>query len=113
MAQIIRTEKKNPSTTYRTYGQKKEEKKHTPMFTKVNYILMGAGALVLLIGYILLSGGGSKDPAQFSDAIFDTRRLVVAPIMIFLGLVTEIVAIMWHPRDKKVPQENEQTEIAQ
>lgn len=114
MAQIITTEKKPTSTTYRTYGQKKEETKRPPMFRKTNYILMIAGAVVLLIGYILLSGGGSKDPAQFSTAIFDTRRLVVAPITILIGLVTEIVAIMWHPRVKNTEKEEPvQTENAQ
>ncbi len=65
---------------------------------KVQLYLQGIGVLLLGIGYILLSGGGSEDPNQFSEAIFDTRRLVVAPIMIVAGLAVEIVAIMWHPK---------------
>lgn len=75
-----------------------------PLFRKMNYILMGVGALVLIIGYFCLSGGKVPDN-EFDGEIFNTRRLVVAPILIFLGLLTEIVAIMWHP---KVPKnENE------
>lgn len=68
-----------------------------PLFRKMNYILMGVGALLLLIGYICLSGGDVPDNV-FDGEIFNTRRIVVAPILIFLGLVVEIVAIMWHPK---------------
>ena len=75
-----------------------------PLFRKMNYILMGVGALLLLIGYICLSGGKVPDDV-FDGEIFNTRRIVVAPILIFLGLLTEIVAIMWHPKAPK--SENE------
>lgn len=68
-----------------------------PLFRTMNYILMGIGALLLLIGYICLAGGDVPDEV-FDGEIFNTRRIVVAPILIFLGLVMEIVAIMWHPK---------------
>jgi hypothetical protein len=64
-------------------------------FGKINYILMAAGIILLALGYIFLSGGGSNDPNVFNPAMFDTRRLVVAPILIVLGFVVEIVAIMF------------------
>ncbi len=64
-------------------------------FNKINYILMGAGIVLLAIGYILLSGGGSDDPNVFNPAMFDSRRLVWAPILIMLGFVVEIVAILY------------------
>ena len=75
-----------------------------PLFRKMNYILMGVGALLLIIGYICLSGGKVPDEV-FDGEIFNTRRLVVAPILIFLGLLTEIVAIMWHPKAPKTENE--------
>ncbi|MBP5340883.1 MAG: DUF3098 domain-containing protein [Bacteroidales bacterium] len=64
-------------------------------FGKVNYILMAAGLVLLAVGYILLSGGGSDDPNVFNPAMFDSRRLVLSPILIVLGFVVEIVAIMY------------------
>lgn len=64
-------------------------------FDKVNYILMGAGIIILALGYILLAGGGSDDPNVFNPAMFNSRRLVWAPILIVLGFVVEIVAIMY------------------
>ncbi len=64
-------------------------------FGKINYILMGVGIVLLALGYLLLSGGGSDDPNVFNPAMFDTQRLVVAPILIVLGFLVEIVAIMY------------------
>ena len=101
MATIISTDKNNNAQPkYRTYG-KKEQGPKTPLFRMPNYILMGVGIVIAFVGYILLTGGGSDDPNQFSTAIFDTRRLVVAPITILAGLITEIFAIMLRFPDKK------------
>ena len=58
----------------------------------LKYLLIGL--LVMVSGYILMSGGGSDDPQVFNYAMFDFRRLVVAPIVIILGIVIEIIAIM-------------------
>jgi len=55
---------------------------------------MIAGVLVMVAGFLLLSGGGSDDPQVFNYAMFDWRRLVAAPIVIIAGIVVEIVAIM-------------------
>ena len=58
----------------------------------LKYLLIGL--LVMFSGYILMSGGGSDDPQVFNYAMFDFRRLVVAPVVIILGIIIEIVAIM-------------------
>lgn len=52
------------------------------------------GLIVMVSGYILMSGGGSKDPEVFNQAMFDFRRMVAAPVVIILGIVIEIIAIM-------------------
>ena len=53
-----------------------------------------AGLVVMVCGYVLLAGGGVKDPEVFNYAMFDFRRLVAAPTVIIAGIVVEIVAIM-------------------
>ena len=53
-----------------------------------------AGLIVMVSGYILMTGGGSDDPEVFNYAMFDFRRLVAAPLVILMGIVIEIVAIM-------------------
>ncbi|HNX22324.1 MAG TPA: DUF3098 domain-containing protein [Bacteroidales bacterium] len=75
-------------------------KKAPPIFRKFNYILMIIGIVVLAIGYILLAGGGSDDPNVFNPEIFNTRRIVIAPLVMLIGLIIGIVAIMYHPKVK-------------
>ncbi len=58
----------------------------------LKYLLMGL--IVMVSGYILMSGGGSDDPEVFNYAMFDFRRMVAAPVVIILGIVIEVVAIM-------------------
>ena len=45
-----------------------------------------AGLIVMIAGFVLLTGGGSSDPAVFNWSMFDFRRLVAAPIVIFPGI---------------------------
>ena len=52
------------------------------------------GVLVMIAGYILMMGGGVKDPQVFNYDMFDFRRLVAAPLVILAGVVIEIVGIM-------------------
>ena len=59
------------------------------------------GLLVMVSGYILMTGGGSDDPEVFNYAMFDFRRMVAAPLVIILGIVIEVVAIMGVFRDKE------------
>lgn len=75
-------------------------------FGMLNYILLVSGLLVLAIGYVLLSGGGSDDPAVFNDEIFNTRRLTVAPFVLAIGFAIEFVAIFLkiNPKEEKVTE---------
>ena len=67
-------------------------------FTKQNYILLSVSVVLVLIGFILMSGGGSEDPAVFSDAIFNFRRLTLAPTIVVVGYGIGIYAIMKKPK---------------
>lgn len=64
----------------------------------IKLVLIGLGILVL--GYVLLSGGGSDDPNVFNYDMFSFRRLVLAPICILAGFGFEIYAIMKKPKKK-------------
>ena len=71
------------------------------VFNKINYIIMIAGIVLLALGYIFLAGGGSDDPNVFNPEMFNGRRLYLAPILIILGLIVEIVAIMYRGKDNE------------
>ena len=58
----------------------------------LKYLLIGL--IVMVSGYIFMSGGGSEDPEVFNYAMFDFRRMVAAPVVIILGIIIEVVAIM-------------------
>jgi len=66
-----------------------------------NYRLMAIGFGIIVIGFLLMLGGRSEDPNEFSDAIFSFRRITLAPLLVLAGFVFEIWAIMKRPRDKK------------
>jgi len=78
-------------------------------FGLLNYILLVVGLVVLAIGYILLSGGGTDNPNEFSEAIFDGRRLTIAPFTLAIGFAIEFVAIFL----KISPKSAEPTEYQQ
>ena len=63
--------------------------------------LVLAGVLVMIAGYILMTGGGSDDPAVFNYAMFDFRRLVAAPVVIIAGIVVVVIGIMGKFNSKK------------
>ncbi len=67
-------------------------------FNKKNYIFMGLGVILIILGLVLLAGGGSEDPAIFSEEIFNFRRMNIAPVIMLAGFVLEIYAIMYRPK---------------
>jgi len=74
--------------------QPKTRKQNQPLFplNKENFILMGIGLLLMLIGYIFMYG---------EEDIFSFRKLSLSVIFILGGFVFEIYAIMKKPKNKK------------
>ncbi|MEI7500504.1 MAG: DUF3098 domain-containing protein [Bacteroidota bacterium] len=68
-------------------------------FGKENYRLMLIGLAFIVVGFLLMIGGGSADPAKFNPEIFSFRRITLAPVLILAGYVIEIFAIMKRPKD--------------
>ena len=60
-----------------------------------------AGLVVMIVGYILMTGGGSDDPQVFNYEMFNFRRLTLAPIVITAGIVTIVYGIMGRTDNKK------------
>jgi len=65
---------------------------------KENFRLMAIGFGIIVVGFLLMLGGKSEDPNEFSDAIFSFRRITLAPLVVLAGFVFEIWAIMKKPR---------------
>lgn len=75
---------------------------HTPefLFGKLNYKILLVGLAVIALGFILMSGGGSDNPNEFSDAIFNFRRIRLAPTLVLIGFGITIYSIIKNPRSK-------------
>lgn len=67
---------------------------------KMNFILIGIGVAIIIIGLLFMTGPSSTE-VHFEPDIFSTRRIVVAPLVCFVGFVFMIFAIMFHPKDKQ------------
>lgn len=63
-------------------------------FGKENYILMLVGLAFIVIGFALMTGGGSDDPAVWDPSIFSFRRITLAPVLVMIGFGIEIFAIL-------------------
>lgn len=68
-------------------------------FGKENYLIIIIGVVLIIAGMLLMIGGGSDDPNTFSEEIFSTRRITVAPIVILLGFGVVLYAIMKKPKE--------------
>lgn len=89
-------------STGKKENTKSEKGNHQPAgfaFEKQNYILMVAGVLVILAGFLLMSGGKAENPTEFNPEIFSTRRIIIAPMVVLAGFVIEVFAIFRTPKN--------------
>ena len=69
-------------------------------FGKANYVLLAIGMVVVIIGFLLMSGSGSTETAYDPD-IFSARRIKVAPLVCLAGFVSMIYAVVYRPKNKE------------
>lgn len=79
-------------------AKKDENEKVNFALGRENYKLLAIGFVIIVIGFLLMLGGKSENPAEFSDEIFSFRRITLAPIVVLAGFVFEIWAIMKKPK---------------
>lgn len=64
------------------------------LFSKENYLFVGGGFLLIIVGMFLMSGGHMPDDETWDpDIIYSFRRITLAPIVILIGLALPIVGI--------------------
>ncbi len=60
---------------------------------------MIAGVVVILIGFVLMSGGATSDVNVFpKEELYSFKRITLAPIVVMLGFAVEIFAILRRPK---------------
>jgi len=84
--------KSTPTVSRRSAAAKSP--KQELLFGKQNYILMLAGAGLVILGMVSMLGGSMPDPNTWDpDIIYSKRITVLGPILILSGLILEIYAI--------------------
>lgn len=69
-------------------------------FNKANFILLAVGMLIIIIGFLLMTGPSSTE-FIFEPDIFSTRRIKLAPAVCLGGFVFMMYAIMRKPKQTK------------
>ena len=64
------------------------------VFSKINFQLLIASLVIIVIGYVLMAGGKSEDPNKFSEEIFNFQRITLAPIVVLAGYALGIYTIL-------------------
>jgi len=59
---------------------------------KLNFIIMGISALLILVGFIMTAGSAST-PEQFNPDVFSDTRVIYGPNICFFGYLLMIVGI--------------------
>ncbi|MBR1551907.1 MAG: DUF3098 domain-containing protein [Muribaculaceae bacterium] len=82
----------------------KEEKKSSENgarlpLGKVNFVMMSICLVLIVLGFALMTGS-ANDGATFNNAIFESRRTVVGPMIALAGFVLMAFAIMYKKKDK-------------
>jgi len=68
---------------------------------KENLKLMLIGLAIIILGFVLMTGGKTTDPNVFNkDVIFSFRRITLAPVVVVFGFLFEIYAIMKKPKSQ-------------
>jgi len=71
------------------------------LFGKRNYRFLLIALSLIILGFILMSGGGSDDPNVFNPEIFSFRRIRLAPTFVLLGFVIGIYSILTKSKKDK------------
>ena len=71
-----------------------ENKNKRFLFGSNNYKLLLVSIIILFIGFLLMSWGGSDDPSKFNSEIYNFRRIRLAPILIIIGFILSILSIL-------------------
>lgn len=78
-----------------------KEKEQETVFSKKNYIILIIGSILIIAGYILMSGEGST-LAAYNPDIFSGTRIRIAPLLCLLGYLLNVFGILYRPRQRGI-----------
>lgn len=79
---------------------KKMDRNEQP-FSQINFWMIGGCCVLIVIGFLLMVGGGSSVEGGFNPEIFSTRRIIVGPLLAFIGFLLLAFAILYNHKKRK------------
>ncbi len=79
-------------------NQSTEQSRNGFALGRQNYILMAIGFAIIIVGFLLMTGGKAESPEVFNPEVFSARRITIAPVVVLFGFIFEIYAIMKKPK---------------
>lgn len=83
---------------------KENKKNEGNYFDKLNYLFLTLGIVLIGAGYLMMTGGESKDPNMFNPEIFNKQRITYAPVTCILGFAVLFYAIMRKPKENETEE---------
>ena len=72
-------------------------KQNETVFGRRNYVILLIGSVMIIVGYLFMSGEGSTPHAAYNPDIFSGLRIRVAPIVCLTGYLINIFGILYRP----------------
>ena len=73
--------------------------------SRENFKYIIVGCVVVILGFILMSGGGTEDPTKFNEEeLFSFRRITLAPFLVMLGYGVVLFGILKRPKKEATTQ---------
>ena len=77
------------------------EMKRNFALSKVNFIIIGVSVLIIIVGFLLMTGPGTTVEGGFEPDIFSARRIKTAPMVLFIGFLLMIVGILFPDKEQR------------
>lgn len=68
--------------------------------SKKNLIICGVAILLIIAGFLLMTGPSTTLEGGFEPGIFSARRIKLAPVVCLAGFVLMVVGILYPSKEK-------------
>ena len=69
--------------------------------SKKNLLICAVAVVIIVIGFVLMTGPSTTFENGFEPDIFSVRRIKIAPIVCLIGFVLMIIGVLYPVKDDK------------
>ncbi len=69
--------------------------------SKTNLVICAVAVLIIILGFVLMTGPSTSFENGFEPDIFCARRIKLAPIVCLVGFVLMVVGILYPVKEKE------------